>query len=65
MSEFRTWDRWQKRTRDSVLSARFDNDDNDDIYQGESKVLQYFHNMQHNLIASDAFDEVMKVTNYT
>ena len=32
-------------------------------YQGESKVLQYFGSMRHNLAAPDAFAEVMKVMN--
>ena len=35
------------------------------MYEGESKVLQYFGNMRHNLAASDALATVMKVTNFS
>ena len=35
-----------------------------DTYQGESKVLQYFHKMRHNLAAPNAFAKVLKVTDY-
>ena len=34
------------------------------IYLGESKVLQYFGNISHNLAAPYAFAKVVKVTNY-
>ena len=35
------------------------------IYKGESKVLQYFVDMRHNLAALYAFNEVVKVMNHT
>ena len=34
-------------------------------YSGESKVLQYFGNVEHNSTVLDAFADVMKVTNHT
>ena len=34
------------------------------FYLGESKVLQYFSNVGHNLIVLDAFAEVVKVKNH-
>ena len=34
-------------------------------YLGESKVLQYFSNMRHNLAAPDTFAEVVKVVNHS
>ena len=34
-------------------------------YKGESKVLQYFSAMKHNLVNPDAFAEVMKMINHT
>ena len=34
-------------------------------YKGESKVLQYFGNVKHNLAAVNVFNEVVKVVNYT
>ena len=34
-------------------------------YEGESKILPYFGNVGHNLVAPDTFVEVVKVTNHT
>ena len=34
-------------------------------YKGESKILQYFGNIENNSAALDAFAGVLKVTNYT
>ena len=44
----------------SLLVARYDDDD---MYQGESEVLQYFSNMLRNSATLDGFAEVIKVTN--
>ena len=33
------------------------------VIQGDSKVLWYFTNVRHNLVSSDAFAKVMKITN--
>ena len=35
------------------------------LYSGESKVLQYFDNVNHNLPVSDSLLEVVKVTKHT
>ena len=35
------------------------------IYEGETKVLQYFGNVKHNFVALERFAKIMKVMNYT